>query len=194
MSGYRPLPAKGLESISDMPVPPKVIIFGIANCLSDPSSDSLFSDVLPTLEIVRKSIEPIPIIAIATNEGGPACRDAGWSQSDRFPTVGKVMARAMKFKLLIGAKLALVSLAYQTKNGNWLYPKGLAENDERLLRGWRKPAPGMLLTIAKEFSASPEQFLVVGGNWQYEDSTAAFRAGMTFMHADKFFKRANSNE
>jgi D-glycero-D-manno-heptose 1,7-bisphosphate phosphatase len=53
------------------------------------------------------------------------------------------------------------------------------------LARWRKPEPGMLLTLADQYGIHPSQCLYVGD--RLEDQLAAERAGMDFSPADLFF-------
>ncbi len=52
----------------------------------------------------------------------------------------------------------------------------------------RKPAPGMLLSLMKQFKASPVDTVYVGD--MDSDREAAKAAGITFIHASDFFKEA----
>lgn len=117
-------------------------------------------------------------IAIATNQGGPACHDANWAHSDQFPALATVEARYTAVAEQLNARLYM-ALAYHRKNGEWLYPAGLPTNDPRLSHDWRKPAPGMLLAAMRDHRASPERTIMIGDS--DEDEAAATAAGVWFV-------------
>lgn len=55
----------------------------------------------------------------------------------------------------------------------------------------RKPAPGMLLAIMGHFGVLPQETLFVGD--AECDREAAWRAGVAFIHANRFFERGQGH-
>lgn len=121
-------------------------------------------------------------IAFATNQGGPACHDAGFRGD--YPTLATVEQKYTALAERFGARLYM-SLVYLSKNGDVYVPAGLSADDPRLNPEWRKPRPGMLFQAMKEFGVAPHQTLMVGDRW--EDEQAAMDAGCAFEWAYKFF-------
>lgn len=128
-------------------------------------------------------------IAIATNQGGPACYDAGWPWSRQFPTLEEVESAYNDLARVTGARLYM-SLLYQVKStGQFIAPAGIPADDPRLNPEWRKPKPGMLLQAMVDVGASPADTVFVGDG--EEDRLAAEAAGIRFIYAYEFFKRQN---
>lgn len=125
-------------------------------------------------------------IAIATNQGGPACRDAGWG--DHFPTLAEVEERYGRLAASIPGCRLYMSLVFHTKSwrdGECIVPNGLPPDDPRLNPEWRKPKPGMILQAMADFGAAPNETRFVGDS--EEDLQAAKAAGVMFFHAREFF-------
>lgn len=125
-------------------------------------------------------------IAIATNQGGPACRDAGWPWSYQYPTVAEVEAHYGRLAERLGARLYM-SLLYQVKSsGALIAPAGMDTNDPRLDPEWRKPRPGMLWQAMADAGVPASQTVFVGDST--EDEAAARAAGvLLYYHAREFF-------
>lgn len=123
-------------------------------------------------------------IAIATNQGGPACRDAGWG--DHFPTLAEVEERYGRLAASIPGCRLYMSLTYLARDGRMIVPAGLPPDDPRLNPEWRKPRPGMILQAMADFGAVAKDTVFVGDS--EEDKQAAKAAGVMFFHASQFFK------
>lgn len=120
-------------------------------------------------------------IAIATNQGGPACKAAGWdnpAKGRKYPTLAAVEEKYRHLADRLNAKLYM-SLAYQTRDGEWIYPAGLERKDPRLQHEWRKPAPGMLIAAMSFYRATPGRTIFIGDS--DEDEAAAVAAGVHFI-------------
>ncbi len=122
-------------------------------------------------------------VALATNQGGPACRDAGWG--DKYPTLDEVLVKYESIADKLNAILYM-SLAYQLyRTGSWVFPNGLSETDPRWNPSWRKPNNGMLLQAMKDFGSVTA--VMVGD--RHEDRIAAQSTpGCEFVWADSFFE------
>lgn len=125
-------------------------------------------------------------VALATNQGGPACHDAGWTWSDTYPALAEVEMKYGALASFLKAKL-FMSLVYVTKNGNLLIPEGLPADDPRLNPNWRKPKPGMLQAALQHFGYKPSEAVFVGD--RSEDEDAARAAGVSFVPASQFFEK-----
>jgi D-glycero-D-manno-heptose 1,7-bisphosphate phosphatase len=64
------------------------------------------------------------------------------------------------------------------------HPNG--RNEYAITCDYRKPAPGMLLSLMGQFGVSADETIYVGD--MDSDRQAAEAAGVTFIHASKFFK------
>lgn len=127
-------------------------------------------------------------IALVTNQGGPACRDAGWPWSHKFPTMLEVADRLRKVVSVVSNAANLpvphyISWAYVSKDNKVYYPKGLPEAQRNL--AMRKPQPGMLLKAMADAGVAPSETLMVGD--REEDQEAAENARTDFMRAKEFF-------
>jgi HAD superfamily hydrolase (TIGR01662 family) len=169
----------------------KLICFDIDGTLADRDSDELypqarkFFDSLWDRETLQKH-DDAPIIALVTNQGGPACRDAGWG--DHFPTLEQIRRRLKAISETISrtaltTPLVYIAWGYKTKNGDYIYPKDIKEFEKR--PDWRKPEPGMILRAMEFKRAKPEDTLMVGDS--EDDRKAAEAAGCDFMLACEFF-------
>jgi HAD superfamily hydrolase (TIGR01662 family) len=131
-----------------------------------------------------------PAIALATNQGGPACRDKGFRGD--YPTVAEVEAKYAGLAQVLGIPQSslYISLVYGNKDGSFLIPKNLAPDDPRLNPQWRKPHGGMLVVAMEAHRATPGRTLMVGD--RPEDRAAADAAGCWFVDATDFFKETNN--
>ncbi len=132
-------------------------------------------------------------VVFVTNQGGPACHDAGWDYSNKFPSLEKVEKRLITILENVPAKSCRLyaCYAYKIKSGSVIVPK-LAPNPAlniwaSVRESWRKPNPGMLLQAMKDYQVRPIDCLMIGD--RDEDRQAAEAANMPFMWAGQFFDR-----
>jgi hypothetical protein len=163
----------------------KLIIFDVDGMLADLDTGALYLGVLDYFSTSFGTYQR-PEIAFASNQGGPACHDAGWPSSGNFPTLAQVEAQCSRIAGQLGARLYMC-LAHELEDGRWIYPANVAPDDPRLNHEWRKPRPGMLLQAMADAGATPTETLVVGD--RPEDEKAAQAAGCLFEWADKFWQR-----
>jgi len=104
-----------------------------------------------TETIARLKAQPnAPHIAIVTNQGGPACRAAGWEWSAKYPDLPEIEARYSGLAADLGLPLYL-SLAYTTSQGVTFLPQGVTKDDPRANPSWRWPAAGLFLQALRDF-------------------------------------------
>lgn len=84
-----------------------------------------------------------PQAALITNQGGPACRDADWAWSAKYPTLAEVEAQYGRLAETLGARLYM-SLIYLTRQGQVYRPVELAADGPRGRVEWRLPGGGMI--------------------------------------------------
>jgi histidinol phosphatase-like enzyme len=120
-------------------------------------------------------------VALVTNQGGPACRDAGWGT--KYPTLEDTLAKYSAIADKLNAML-YISLAFQSNGGGWWYPNDIQENDERIKRSWRKPSNGMLVQAMKDFRATTA---VMVGDRDEDRLAAESTPGCSFIWAKDFF-------
>ena len=124
-------------------------------------------------------------VALATNQGGPACRDAGWG--DKYPTLEDTVAKYEAIADRLNAILYM-SLAYKNKSNCFYYPLGIDLDDRRLRPSWRKPGNGMLLQAMKDFGSVTA---VMVGDKGDDHRAALDTPGCSFVWAKDFFKGWN---
>lgn len=169
----------------------KLVIFDVDGTLvEDMVSEDLTGQAIEFL----KSLPEGTRLALASNQGGVGLRhwmtEGSFGDPTKHPTVAESMARlsriAGKVTLLTKGKPVIVKIcfAYQSKSsGNWgPMPKG-HENDPFWSHEWRKPSPGMLDAIAREYRVTSMETLFVGD--RDEDKDAAFAFGCHFKWAKK---------
>jgi HAD superfamily hydrolase (TIGR01662 family) len=171
----------------------KLICFDIDGTLTDrddivlyPEVKTYFEDNFTEGDYPRKNT---PTIALVTNQGGPACREAGWPWSNNFPSLDVVNRRLeMVVKEVswaaLHSPLIYVAYAFRLKDGRVIYPVGIKEHlkDENL----RKPCPGMILrAMSFKRIKNPADVLMVGD--RPEDQQAAEAAGVAFSWNFDFF-------
>lgn len=163
----------------------KLIIFDADGTLCDRDTGALLPDVAPVLALLtHPGVRNRPALAIATNQGGPACRDAGWGT--HFPALRDVEERYARLAEQFGARL-YVALSFVTKQNEVILPHGLSPDDPRARLDWRKPQPGMLLQAMEDAGVSPADTLMIGD--RPEDQEAARAAGCAFIWAQGYFAR-----
>jgi HAD superfamily hydrolase (TIGR01662 family) len=173
----------------------KLICFDIDGTLIDRDSTSLYPEVRKYFEDTFVDgdypKDDTPKIALVTNQGGPACHDADWPWSDKYPSLADVNSRLKMVvdevsRAALHSPLIYVAYAYKMKNGQVIYPDGIKDylKDENL----RKPNPGMILR-AMHFKKikNPADVLMVGD--RPEDRQAAEAAGVAFSWNFDFFGR-----
>ena len=164
---------------------PKLIILDADGTLIDRDTGKFLPGVERWLAAINHpGCRNRPALAIATNQGGPACHDAGWDFSDQFPALAEVRRRYESLAAKIEARLYL-SLVYRTKDGALLRPISISADDPAACEDWRKPNPGMLLAAMAEAGVEPSDTLMIGD--RPEDQKAAEAAGCYFQWAQKFF-------
>lgn len=168
-----------------------LIIFEIYSVLTP-----LFSDqVHPYVIDYFKEADDRILYAIATNQGGVGLRH--WMERQRFGTptdypviddvnalITSVTSQTREFDAV------RISYAYLSKKNQWsptpsIPPLGSSRENWR--RDWRKPEPGMILSILDQLNILPIETLVVGA--LEGDRMAAERAGCYFLTAEKFFSK-----
>jgi histidinol phosphatase-like enzyme len=161
----------------------KLIIFDIDGTLVEFNKTELLPGVAEKLKGLGCKI------ALASNQGGPACRDVGWPWSHKYPTMMEVNYRLNVISQKVGG-VALVEIplytawAFVTKDNKVLYPKDLPEMQKNL--AMRKPQPGMLFKAIVDAGVAPGQTLMVGDS--EEDKEAARNANnVDFIWAKEFF-------
>jgi HAD superfamily hydrolase (TIGR01662 family) len=169
----------------------KLLIFDLDGTLVKPFTP----DILPGVKERLGKIDPALVkLAIATNQAGPACHDAGWSFSEKFSSfdeVEKILLRVLASFTLAAKQHPMLYVAwwYQDKNGKEYVPSRFAHLSPNRCPAispfWRKPEPGMLLAATREAGVCPEETLMVGD--RETDQEAASRAGTDFVWAWQFF-------
>ena len=158
----------------------RLFIFDADGTLIDRDSGAY----LPGVAGIADGLSQYAQVAIATNQGGPACRDADWPWSSNFPTLEEIEASYGLLAQRMGARLYM-SLAYRTKGGALIFPKGVPADDPRLDPSWRKPEPGMIIQAMRDAYVTADQTVFIGDG--KEDEQAAAAAGVRFIPAGKFF-------
>jgi HAD superfamily hydrolase (TIGR01662 family) len=154
----------------------QLYIFDLDGTLAERDSTRLLPGVAEWF-----AAHPDTLTAIATNQGGVACRLAGWGE--QYPRKSSVSLRVHSVAQRFGIpqKRVLISYAYQSKAGDWLiFGKGISWSQD-----WRKPAPGMLLAAMSRAGVAPHNTIMVGD--RDEDRAAAEAAGCAFAWAEDFF-------
>ncbi len=159
-----------------------LLIFDIDGTLVERGS----TELLPGRQEFFESLDKEAHIALASNQGGPACR--AWS--NRYPSLDEVKKQMKAVRLLISETASrpvrvYMCLVYVDKSDAILLPDGIDPNDPRANPKWRKPAPGMLLQAALDFDVRIENVMFVGD--RDEDRGAAHQAGCSFIWAKDFF-------
>lgn len=156
----------------------RLICLDIDGTIAPRNQIVLYSDVVSTLATYQGAL------ALTTNQGGPACRDAYRKHSHKYPTVTEVKTRCQQFADLLEARLYM-AFAYVTSQGKVLIPKGIDPTSGPAQRSWRKPNPGMILQACRDMGVSGKQVLMVGD--RPEDQAAAHNAGVHFRWARQVF-------
>lgn len=140
--------------------------------------------------------------AIATNQGGVSVRidmqerqHLAPEKYQNYPTMVQAQLRVAGAQTLLQKHLHIepssyISYAFQnSKNGRWTDLPSIAYDQfgqvlPEWQQSWRKPNAGMLLQAMEDDHVSPEQTLMIGD--REEDSLAAERAGVRFLHINDF--------
>ena len=168
--------------------PYELIIFDADGTLIDRDSGTILPGVLDFFQNKRQE----KAYAIVTNQGGPACHDAGWESSHIYPNLEFVERRYSWLAERLATSL-YICWAYFDRSGRLMLPNKYAVMPEdarpkSCLRDWRKPSPGMLIQVMWDAHMEPCETLMVGD--RDEDEEAAYRAGCAFAWASVFFGRA----
>lgn len=172
----------------------QLVIFDLDGTLADRDTGLILPGVYEWFAENRNKYE----ISIATNQGGVGLRywmeSDGFGDPEKFPTESDIEERIVGVlgKLKPGKHSIYICYAYQSKKtGKWSpYPLGM-ENMLEWDRTCRKPEPGMLLYAMDHHQVLPDQTVFIGDS--DEDSEAAHRAGVEFVHADVFFGRVTKD-
>lgn len=167
----------------------ELVIFDVDGTIADRDSLQLNNEFGNWL-FTNASDNSLPKIALATNQGGPACRNAGWG--DKYPSYEQVSARLRQIlaniKSISGIDVDLnVSWAYITRSGDVITPSGPVQSvlEDEHERGMRKPGPGMIDAAIEKSGVKRNQVLMVGD--REEDELAAKNARVDFVWARDFF-------
>lgn len=159
----------------------KLIIFDVDGTVAERGSTAPYLHAKETIERVKQFAS----VAFATNQGGPALKDADWfGPKNEMPDLETVQVNYQRIADELGGRLYM-ALAYKTTRGDWIYPKALAPDDPRLNHDWRKPGPGMLLQAMADYGVTKEDTIFVGD--REEDANAARAAGVCFCFENDFF-------
>jgi hypothetical protein len=129
--------------------------------------------------------------ALVSNQGGPACFDAGWGNSSRqYPEYNEVLVRLQLIKedleAIVDSEVKLYAcFAYKSKDGTIYLPEVL--KSQRNTVNWehmRKPGPGMIEQAMADYKVSFTETLMVGDS--QDDYGAAKAARVTFMWVEDF--------
>lgn len=134
--------------------------------------------------------EPLQI-ALVSNQGGPACHDAGWNGN--YPEYNGVLTRIQMIKenleAAVGRTIKVYTCyAFEDKGGTIYLPKAL--EGMRNSVNWnymRKPGPGMLAAAMADAGVGFQNTLMVGDS--QDDQGAAKAARCTFMWAEDFLHK-----
>ena len=163
----------------------KLILLDIDGTIVDRNSTVVYPEALDFF--ARTSAD----IAFVTNQGGPACHDAGWDFSDKFPSFEQVETRLKTIieSIPMSASYGLyVCYAYKQKNGVVIVPKSVKSAFSASIKEIsRKPEPGLLYWAMGDFEVQPHEVLMIGD--RDEDKGAAYSAGVAFAWADEFLGR-----
>ena len=168
----------------------KLSLFDLDKTLVPFNKDELYPQAI---DLLKEAAECGPI-AIVTNQGGPACRDAGWG--DKFPTVEDVTRRLLRIrdkieKLTSQRIFIYYCLVYKNKDGQLMWPEFLSHygtpNYAPPIPGqadpsWRKPNPGMIEQAIID-NAVPRANVIFYGDSD-DDEGAALAAGVKFVKVE----------
>lgn len=165
----------------------ELAIFDLDGTLADRDSVEIYPEMA---DLLRSLAGQGVKIALATNQGGPACRNAGWSWSANFPSYDEVQARleliCSEIEAITGQPPHLeVCWAYRTKAGQLIFPDAivLLVGDVVHWESLRKPNPGMLLAAMEWAGATPDATTMYGDS--DDDEAAATAAGIKFVRVEK---------
>lgn len=163
----------------------KLVLLDIDGTLCDRDSVEIYPKMRRFIEALDQDCQ----VALVTNQGGPACHDAGWDFSSNFPSLSEVNSRLGHIvKQIADMRLCepalYVAWAYEIKNGMVIMPGGKVINGEEKERELhrRKPGPGMILQALMDSQTMPADALMIGD--RPEDRGAAEAACVAFRHAD----------
>jgi len=119
-------------------------IFDLDRTLVPFDSNALFPQAI---EMLRECKRQGDSVAVVTNQGGPACRDAGWG--DKYPRYGDVVKRINEvhyniYDILGRFCVMYTSFLYQAKSGAYLVPNQFADFRDALANGSYSTLPEMI--------------------------------------------------
>lgn len=162
-----------------------LILLDVDGTIADRDSVEIYPKMRRFIEALGPEVE----VALVTNQGGPACHDAGWDFSSNFPSLSEVNNRLGHIvKQILDMRpcepALYVAWAYEIKNGTVIVPGGKVINGEEKERQlhWRKPGPGMIFQAINDYGVQIDQVVMIGD--RPEDRQAAEAAGVAFRHAD----------
>lgn len=166
----------------------KLILMDVDGTITDRDSTEIYPKMWSFIEALDQDCQ----VALVTNQGGPACHDAGWPWSETYPSLQKTEERLGQILLTLEKRDHIygmfVCYAYKQKNGVIILPKGKIKSDRCHSYfafselAFRKPEPGMILAAMKEYRVVASETLMIGD--RPEDRAAAEAAGVAFRHAD----------
>ncbi|MCI0731010.1 MAG: HAD-IIIA family hydrolase [Chloroflexi bacterium] len=170
---------------------PKLVIFDVDDTLAPRDSIELLPGVREYFDSLPGDLYR-PIVALTTNQGGVGMRcmleQDGRPDAAKYPTQEEVERRLAKLAAALGVPYSRIYVSFAFKNawGTWTPTPVSGIGDPRWSRAWRKPNPGMLRQAMSDAGAGPAETIMVGD--REEDERAARAAGVTFIHAEAFFR------
>lgn len=153
------------------------------------NSTGLKQGVAEALKILAEN--PGRQFALVTNQGGPAVRDAPWTDKpEKYPTVENVQQRIEIIADQVSRTVApqtvhtFINFVYQGKDDNIYIPNSLDPSDPsdpRCNPAGRKPQPGMILEAVNISGIPAEQAVMIGDS--HTDREAGENAGIDTMSA-----------
>ncbi len=117
---------------------------------------------------------------IVVNQGGPACRAAGWGK--HYPTMRSVSRNFLRLATAIGSTL-YICWVYE-RNGIVLHAP-MRECDWGHDLAWRMPNPGMLQAAMSDYQANPADCLLLAEST--DGRGAAQAASIAHLRPTDFF-------
>lgn len=159
----------------------RLTIFDLDRTLVPFDSTELYPHVIPMLQDAADH----GYVAIATNQGGPACKDAGLGS--HYPTSDQVLDRIMAIvqdiEGIINQEVRCeICWLYKSPDGQLLLPNHVKMRDMKAWEQLRKPNPGLLLRLMAFYNVEPVDTVMIGDS--DDDEAAALAAGITFIRVN----------